>query len=106
MMSRALLRCARCVRSLSTTLVGVEPVRGTLRPARAAAVAASSAGAPPSASALCGPLPSDDAAAAEADAVPMVDPASGEWGGPTKGGKRPEPTRFGDWERSGRCSDF
>jgi hypothetical protein len=29
-----------------------------------------------------------------------------EWGGPTRGGKRPEPTRFGDWERNGRISDF
>ena len=27
---------------------------------------------------------------------------SGEVGGP----KGPEPTRFGDWERDGRCSDF
>ena len=29
-----------------------------------------------------------------------------EWGGPTRGGKLAEPTRFGDWERKGRCSDF
>lgn len=29
-----------------------------------------------------------------------------EWGGPTRGGRRPEPTRFGDWERKGRISDF
>lgn len=33
-------------------------------------------------------------------------PAGIEWGGPTRGGKRPEPTRYGDWERKGRCSDF
>ena len=26
----------------------------------------------------------------------------GEIGGP----KGPEPTRFGDWEKNGRCSDF
>ncbi len=26
---------------------------------------------------------------------------------PEKGGpKSPEPTRYGDWERKGRCSDF
>jgi hypothetical protein len=31
---------------------------------------------------------------------------AGEWGGPTKGGTAPEPTRFGDWERKGRCTDF
>jgi hypothetical protein len=29
-----------------------------------------------------------------------------EWGGPRRGGRLPEPTRFGDWERKGRCSDF
>ena len=29
-----------------------------------------------------------------------------EWGGPTKGGKFPEPTRYGDWERKGRATDF
>lgn len=28
--------------------------------------------------------------------------AEGETGGP----KGPEPTRFGDWERKGRCIDF
>lgn len=40
------------------------------------------------------------------DMVPMIDPNTGEWGGPTKGGTMPEPTRFGDWERAGRCTDF
>ena len=29
-----------------------------------------------------------------------------EWNGPTRGGRRPEPTRYGDWERKGRASDF
>jgi len=29
-----------------------------------------------------------------------------EWGGPTRGGRMQEPTRFGDWERKGRCTDF
>jgi hypothetical protein len=33
-------------------------------------------------------------------------PAGMEWGGPTRGGRRPEPTRYGDWERKGRVSDF
>lgn len=33
-------------------------------------------------------------------------PSGLEWGGPTRGGKRPEPTRYGDWERNGRTSDF
>lgn len=29
-----------------------------------------------------------------------------EWGGPMRGGRYNEPTRFGDWERKGRCTDF
>ena len=29
-----------------------------------------------------------------------------EWGGPLRGGKMPEPTRFGYWERKGRCTDY
>jgi hypothetical protein len=29
-----------------------------------------------------------------------------EWGGPRRGGALAEPTRFGDWERKGRCTDF
>ena len=29
-----------------------------------------------------------------------------EWGGPRRGGRFSEPTRFGDWERKGRCTDF
>jgi hypothetical protein len=39
--------------------------------------------------------PRDDRAAS--DEIP-----SGEIGGPTG----PEPTRFGDWEKKGRCIDF
>lgn len=31
-----------------------------------------------------------------------VNPETGEKGGP----KGPEPTRYGDWERKGRCIDF
>jgi hypothetical protein len=41
------------------------------------------------------PRPRDDRAASEG--IP-----SGELGGPTG----PEPTRFGDWEKKGRCIDF
>ena len=33
-------------------------------------------------------------------------PGGVEWGGPTRGGKHPEPTRYGDWEQKGRVSDF
>ena len=36
----------------------------------------------------------------------VTGPAGLEWGGPTRGGKRPEPTRYGDWERKGRVTDF
>ena len=41
----------------------------------------------------------------------IADPVLGlgnnrEWGGPRRGGSMPEPTRFGDWERKGRCTDF
>ena len=38
--------------------------------------------------------------------VDMLDEATGEWGGPTKGGTLPEPTRHGDWHNRGRCTDF
>jgi hypothetical protein len=33
---------------------------------------------------------------------PPVQPAVPEIGGP----KGPEPTRYGDWEKGGRCTDF
>ena len=40
--------------------------------------------------------------AAEAAPKPAAPPMPKEIGGPTG----PEPTRFGDWERKGRVSDF
>lgn len=48
--------------------------------------------------------PAPDSAAAEgADTPPAKRPAQkGEIGGPAW----PEPTRYGDWERGGRVSDF
>ncbi|HEV2674873.1 MAG TPA: DUF1674 domain-containing protein [Aliidongia sp.] len=36
------------------------------------------------------------------DHAPVTEPAVPEIGGPSG----PEPTRYGDWERGGRCSDF
>lgn len=42
--------------------------------------------------------PSDTAA----DATVGATKAPEEFGGP----QGPEPTRFGDWERNGRCTDF
>lgn len=72
--------------------IGIEPVRGALKTPVAK-----------KADDKCGdPLQDDD----EEDMVPMIDPKTSEWGGPTKGGVMPEPTRFGDWERKGRCTDF
>mmetsp|Transcript_16084 Transcript_16084/g.40323 ORF Transcript_16084/g.40323 Transcript_16084/m.40323 type:complete len:100 (+) Transcript_16084:415-714(+) len=62
--------------------------------------------------AACGDVDSDD----EDDemeqeemfvkAYEAFDHNKAEWGGPRRGGRLPEPTRFGDWERKGRCSDF
>ena len=40
------------------------------------------------------------------DAHPTFEFQGKEWGGPRRGGRLPEPTRYGDWERKGRCSDF
>jgi hypothetical protein len=40
------------------------------------------------------------------EAHPSFEFAGKEWGGPRRGGRLPEPTRYGDWERKGRCSDF
>lgn len=46
---------------------------------------------------------SDETSGATAAAKPPATaPAPREIGGP----KGPEPTRYGDWERNGRCSDF
>lgn len=41
-------------------------------------------------------------AAKESENVPADDDGKGEYGGP----KGPEPTRYGDWEKGGRCIDF
>lgn len=38
----------------------------------------------------------------EEEAGPWVNPVTGEIGGP----RGPEPTRYGDWEKGGRISDF
>lgn len=46
-------------------------------------------------------LPARDAVAAESPQAELVRELQ-ELGGP----EGPEPTRFGDWERKGRCIDF
>lgn len=66
--------------------------------------------------AACGDIDSDDEDEddemeqeemfVEAYASPSFEHGVAEWGGPRRGGRLPEPTRFGDWERKGRCSDF
>ena len=45
-------------------------------------------------------IPKKDEADTPADAEPAPTPR--EIGGP----KGPEPTRYGDWEQNGRCTDF
>jgi hypothetical protein len=40
----------------------------------------------------------------ERDAPPPAPPSQPE--GEIAGPKGPEPTRYGDWEKNGRCSDF
>lgn len=56
----------------------------------------------------CGPVPQEggDDDLDEWEEMFVQGPAGLEWNGPTRGGRRPEPTRFGDWERKGRASDF
>ncbi|KAG7388330.1 hypothetical protein PHYPSEUDO_012708 [Phytophthora pseudosyringae] len=49
---------------------------------------------------------SDDLDDDEEEETVAIGPSGVEYGGPTRGGKLKEPTRFGDWERKGRCSDF
>lgn len=52
----------------------------------------------------CGPI--DDEEEDEMEDMFVDGPAGTEWGGPTRGGRLAEPTRYGDWERKGRCTDF
>ena len=98
-MQRALARFASKFAkpaALPKGALSVEPARGATKPPPPPSA--------PPADASCGPAPApeDDLT----DMVPMVDPKTGEWGGPTRGGTMPEPTIFGDWQRKGRCTDF
>ena len=58
----------------------------------------------------CGDLDVDDDETEEeemfVDADEYLGHGMAEWGGPRRGGRLLEPTRFGDWERKGRCTDF
>jgi hypothetical protein len=46
--------------------------------------------------------PATEPAPAPANAAPAARVPTRELGGPTG----PEPTRYGDWEKNGRCIDF
>lgn len=50
----------------------------------------------------------DDTVANAKAQAPKPDPAASSETAPKEigGPKGPEPTRFGDWERNGRCIDF
>lgn len=48
------------------------------------------------------PMPAAPPADGDRTAAPKPAPPAREIGGP----KGPEPTRYGDWEVGGRCSDF
>lgn len=48
------------------------------------------------------PLPAAAPTPASPEASEIGGPKTPEIGGP----KGPEPTRYGDWERNGRCFDF
>jgi|GEM_PF-2880784 hypothetical protein len=53
-------------------------------------------------SALAEPRKTDDLHVQQADFIAPQPLPIGEVNGP----KGPEPTRYGDWERKGRCVDF
>lgn len=51
--------------------------------------------------------PSEDNAPNEANEANTNDPRDpAQWPREIGGVRGPEPTRYGDWERNGRCSDF
>ena len=49
---------------------------------------------------------SDDKAIGTPDGTKIEDRAAGSDAGETGGPAGPEPTRYGDWEVGGRCTDF
>ncbi|BFI29235.1 hypothetical protein MPTK2_3g00540 [Marchantia polymorpha subsp. ruderalis] len=48
------------------------------------------------------PVDGDEEGEGEGEGNEFVNEETGEIGGP----RGPEPTRYGDWEKGGRCSDF
>jgi hypothetical protein len=55
---------------------------------------------------LMQPLEETPAAPPQAAATPSAPPHPAPPGAEVGGPAGPEPTRFGDWERRGRCIDF
>jgi hypothetical protein len=54
----------------------------------------------------CGTTTPDDELE-EPEEMFIMGPSGVEWNGPTRGGAKPEPTKFGDWScQKGRCWDF
>jgi hypothetical protein len=54
----------------------------------------------------CGTTTPDDELE-EPEEMFIMGPSGIEWNGPTRGGAKPEPTKFGDWScQKGRCWDF
>jgi len=53
------------------------------------------------------PTAADHLARHDAERTPLASKPTGQKLPPETGGpKGPEPTRFGDWEQKGRCTDF
>lgn len=50
--------------------------------------------------------PEPTPAASEVTPDPATPPVPAQPPGEVDGPKGPEPTRFGDWEQGGRCTDF
>ena len=115
-MLRAPLRLLRIVRPgpAATRPAVVRPPALRRPKSSAAAPADADAGAAPLAAPRDDPPPTKINVAIDAETDDdddmedmFVDTSMGkEWGGPTRGGRMPEPTRFGDWERKGRATDF
>ena len=103
-----MLRIPLLLRTTVTRSTVVRPIPATAaalrRPKSSAAAAAPRDDPPPTKINVAIDAETDD----DDDMEDMfVDTSMGkEWGGPTRGGRMPEPTRFGDWERKGRATDF
>ena len=95
------LICKLAKKSLSTTAFKAPEIIINKVSAKGAAVAAD----PKIQKESCGTTTPDDELE-ELEEMFIMGPAGIEWNGPTRGGARPEPTRYKDWERKGRCTDF